>query len=494
MSLIPLNGIYTREHAISLDSGNALADLRAEFIIPTKGDLKARTLKVQRENEALSKPCIYLCGNSLGLQPKRTSERVGAHLATWAKKGVLGHFAEHEDSNLAGFLHADDQAAKMMAPLVGALPDEVAIMETLTANLHLMMASFYRPTKERYKIILEGKAFPSDHYAVESQIIHNGFSPREAMICIEPEDTSAATLTTSHILAVIDQHASSTALILLPGVQYYTGQLLDIQAITAHARSHDITIGWDLAHAVGNVELFLHDWEVDFAAWCNYKYINSGPGAVAGLFVHERHGSVDLNSLENGEVAYRPRLSGWWGGDKSIRFEMGERFVPIAGAQGFQVGNPSTLAVTALVASLEIFQMTSMSALRERSTALTGYLEQLLLESPFAKYGKRESLPYQIITPSDPAQRGAQLSIRLNPGLLDKVLVELENASVVVDERKPDVVRVAAAPLYNTFQDVWDFVSIFTAACKHAVEGQGVGCQDEIGAKGKEDKGWAAIK
>ena len=494
MNTPDIRDIHTREYAIHLDTGDPLAHLRAEFIIPTKGDLKAKTLAADSNDQPSNEPCIYLCGNSLGLQPKRTSERLGAHLAAWAKKGVFGHFTKHEDSNLVGFLHADDQAAKMMAPLLGALLDEVAIMETLTANLHLLMASFYRPTEEKYKIILEGKAFPSDHYAVESQIIHHGYDPKGAMICIEPEDEFAVTLTTSHIIDVIDQHASSTALILLPGVQYYTGQLLDIKAITAHAHSHNITVGWDLAHAVGNVELFLHDWKVDFAAWCNYKYVNSGPGAVAGLFVHEKHGTVDLGSPEGEKKAYRPRLSGWWGGNKAIRFDMGNRFVPIAGAQGFQVGNPSTLAVTALVASLEVFQMTSMSAIRGKSVALTRYLEQLLHESPFVNYGEEDSLPYRIITPSDPAQRGAQLSVRLNPGLLDKVLAELEQASVVIDERKPDVIRVAPAPLYNTYQDVWDFVRIFTMACKKALGGQASVGKDPLGAREKENKVWASTK
>ena len=463
--------MFSREYAERLDSEDQLKYLRSEFIIPTRGDLKAKTLAESPPDDISSEPCIYLCGNSLGLQPKRTSERVAAHLTAWAKKGVLGHFTEHEDSALSGFLNADHQAARMMAPLIGALQEEVAIMETLTANLHFLMASFYRPTKEKYKIILEGKAFPSDHYAVESQIIHHGFNPTEAMVCIEPEDGSTATLTTAYIRSIIDLHASSTALILLPGIQYYTGQFLDIEAITAHAHSQNITIGWDLAHAVGNVELFLHDWHVDFAAWCNYKYVNSGPGSIAGLFVHERHGFLEAEALGNGKEAYRPRLSGWWGGNKATRFEMGRHFVPIPGAQGFQVGNPSTLAVTALVASLEVFQMTSMTWLCKKSKALTRYLEQLLLDSPISRSSGGHTLPYRIITPLDPAQRGAQLSLRLDPGLLDKVLTQLKDADVVVDERKPDVVRVAPAPLYNTFKDVWDFVNIFCAACRTAQEG-----------------------
>lgn len=212
-----------------------------------------------------------------------------------------------------------------MAPLVGALPAEVVVMQTLTANLHLMMASFYRPTKEKHKILLEGKAFPSDHYAVESQIRHHGYDPKTAMVLIEPDQPGIPLISTSHILSMIEKHSSSTALILLPGVQYYTGQYFDIERITAHAHSFGILIGWDLAHAVGNVDLQLSKWNVDFAAWCNYKYVNSGPGAIGGVFVNSRHGEVDASAMKHGEEGYRPRLTGWWGGDKAVRFEMGNR-------------------------------------------------------------------------------------------------------------------------------------------------------------------------
>ena len=362
----------------------------------------------------------------------------------------------------------DDQAAKLMAPVVGALPDEVAVMETLTANLHLMMASFYRPTEEKNKIILEGKAFPSDHYAVESQIIHHGFNPEQSMILIEPESPDIPTLTTTQILSVIDQHAPSTALILLPGVQFYTGQYFDIKTITTHAHSHGIIIGWDLAHAVGNIPLYLHDWDVDFAAWCNYKYMNSGPGAIAALFVNERHGKVDKPAIKEGKIGFRPRLCGWWGGDKAIRFEMANRFVPIPGAQGFQVGNASSLGLSAVIASLEVFGLTSLPELRKKSVALTQLLQDLLLHSldkPF-----QEGAPYRIITPLNPDERGVQLSVQLQPGLLLRVMESLEAAGIVLDERKPDVIRVAPTPLYNTFQDVWNFVKYFKIACARAQE------------------------
>lgn len=319
--------IQSREHALLLDTGDPLKDLRLEFIIPTKQDLKAPSLHVDSSTSSAeeNEPCIYFCGNSLGLQPRRTAGLISQHLLAWAKKGVLGHFTEHEDSRLPGFLHIDEAAAKLIAPIVGASVDEVAIMETLTANLHFLMASFYRPNKDRFKIILEGKAFPSDHYAVESQIIHHGFDPSVAMVMIEPENDEMANISTAHIISAIDKHATSTALILLPGVQYYTGQYMDMRTITAYAHSRGILIGWDLAHAVGNVELFLHDWQIDFAAWCNYKYLNSGPGAIAGLFVHSTHGKTDGVNTNTGQASFRPRLSGWWGGNKAIRFEMGNR-------------------------------------------------------------------------------------------------------------------------------------------------------------------------
>ena len=299
-----------------LDAQDPLRRFRSEFIIPTLADLKRPTLS-KPADEAPSPECIYLCGNSLGLQPRRAARYIDVFLKQWSMKAVTGHFVDHSDSPLAPFLHIDDAAAKLMAPIVGALESEVAVMGTLTANLHFMMASFYLPTKEKWKIILEGKAFPSDHYAIESQLAHHGFNSKEGMIMIEPEGPEAI-LTTEQILRTIDQHASDTALVLLPGIQFYTGQYFDIPTITKHAHSKSILIGWDCAHAAGNVDLKLHDWNVDFASWCNYKYINSGPGAMAGIFVHERHGKVDMKA----KVPFRSRLSGWWGGDKTTRFQM----------------------------------------------------------------------------------------------------------------------------------------------------------------------------
>jgi kynureninase len=294
------------------------------------------------------------------------------------------------------------------------------------------------------------------------------------MVLIEPIG-KASIITTEQIISTIDEHASSTALILLPGIQYYSGQLLDIKKITAHAHSKGLLIGWDLAHAAGNVVLHLHDWDVDFAAWCTYKYLNSGPGAIGGLFVHEKHGKVEPATSGSGKSSYRPRLSGWWGGDKSIRFEMGAgkliemcniianpiEFRPRPGAAGFQLGNPPALSIAGVLASLEIFNETSMQDIRKKSVEITKYLEDLLLQP--GENGQH--IPYEIITPSDPDWRGAQLSVKLEPGMLDSVLEGLEDAGVVIDERKPDVIRVAPVPLYNSYTDVWEFSRIFRQLC-----------------------------
>ncbi len=291
------------------------------------------------------------------------------------------------------------------------------------------------------------------------------------MITIEPPSPGNVLLTTSHILSVIDDHASTTALLLLPGIQFYTGQLFDIPTITAHAHSHGIFVIWDLAHAVGNVELKLHEWECDAAAWCTYKYLNAGPGAIGGLFVHERNGKVTRADFQvTGEAAsFTNRLSGWWGSDKQSRFAMTNRFTPIPGAAGFQLSNPSVLDITSLCASLEVFGMTDMASLRAKSLELTRHLELLLqnLQVQIAMF--------EIITPRDPAQRGAQLSLKLQEGLLDSVMGELERRAVVVDERRPDVIRVAPAPLYNTFTDVHDFVEIFKAALETALKAKDEG-------------------
>ncbi|KAF7716193.1 Kynureninase 1 [Penicillium ucsense] len=453
----------SREYAEALDKEDSLRGFRSEFIIPSKTDLKRKVLiDAQSLKDDADERCIYLCGNSLGVQPRSTRQYIERYLQTWATKGVFGHFVPHSDQLLPPFVEVDTAAAKLMAPIVGASESEVAVMGTLTANLHLLMASFYQPTTEKYKIILEGKAFPSDHYAIESQILHHKLDPKQAMVLIEPEKLDRPVLTTDQIIKVIDENASSTALILLSAVQFYTGQYFDIQRITAHAHSKSILIGWDCAHAAGNVDLRLHEWDVDFAAWCTYKYLNSGPGGMAAVFVHERHGQVD------DQQNFRPRLAGWWGNDLKTRFQMKNEFVPQPGAAGFQLSNPSVLDINAVVASLEIFKRAGMKSIREKSLHLTGYLEHLLLTYPLDS--SPESKPFIMITPSNPAERGAQLSLRLRPGLLEKVLPYLEEHGVVIDERKPDVIRVAPAPLYNTYTDVWEFCQVFFAACREAVQ------------------------
>lgn len=306
------------------------------------------------------------------------------------------------------------------------------------------------------------------------------------MVLIEPKDPDTPIITTEQIMQIIDEHASSAALVLLPSIQFYTGQYFEMKKITAHAHSRGLLIGWDCAHSVGNVDMKLHDWDVDFAAWCNYKYVNGGPGVIAGLFVHEKHGRVELEKANDDEGSFRPRLAGWWGGDKQTRFLMENstsisssltastianytaEFVPQPGAAGYQVSNPSVLDLNAVVAGLEIFNRTSMAELRKKSLHLTGYLEHLLLKYPLD--ASPEDKPFTIITPSNPEERGAQLSLRLQEGLLDRVLEILEEHGVVVDERKPDVIRVAPAPLYNTYSEVWEFCEIFLQACREAVK------------------------
>ncbi|KAF1932684.1 kynureninase [Didymella exigua CBS 183.55] len=520
------------------DEKDELSALRKEFVIPTKGDLRNKKYGFQQQADATrngdddnddddddnddnddndndNEEAIYFCGNSLGLQPRRTRDYVNRCLETWASKGVFGHFTDYEDG-LPPWLHLDDATKAQSASIVGALPSEVAVMQTLTANLHLLMSSFYRPTADRWKIIIEGKAFPSDHYAALSQIAHHNLPP-SSLVTISPPSDASPYLSTEHILSVISQHAATTALVLLPGIQFYSGQFLDMELITRHCHSNGIPIGWDLAHAVGNVELKLHEWNVDFAAWCNYKYMNGGPGVIGGLFVHEMHGRVDpaptapsgtsTSSTAAGtstaastapastpasttpasttpastaapnpappsatQLTYRPRLSGWWGSDKTSRFAMDNSFVPIPGASGFQLSNPSALDMASVLASLAVFSQTSMSALRARSERLTGYLEARLLRYPAPSSGATQPKPpYSIITPSRPCERGAQLSVRLAPGLLDGVQAALSARGVVVDERKPDVLRVAPAPLYNSFMDVHRFVAVFHDACRRAL-------------------------
>ncbi|KAK8070052.1 kynureninase [Apiospora phragmitis] len=390
------------EYAEALSSQDPLKHLKDEFILPTKGSLRKKGLTGSLPAHATGngvnsahiningtstppsndddddKKSIYFVGNSLGAQPKAVRRYLDAQLETWASIGVNGHFTTLEDSPLVAWQDMAAECARKSVDLVGAASaDEVVLMNTVTANLHLMMASFYKPTEKRHKIILEWKPFPSDFYAIESQIQWHGLDPSQSMVQIEPDQDFI--ISTERILAVIDEHADETALLLLPGVQYYSGQLFDIARITRHAQDRGIPyVGWDLAHAAGNVELRLHDWNVDFAVWCTYKYLNAGPGAIAGAFVHARHGAVEPDEGVLHGFRHRHRLAGWYGEDKRVRFDMANRFQPTPGAAGFQVSNPSAADLAGLAAALSVFGRTRMQELRAKSLALTAYAEHLL--------------------------------------------------------------------------------------------------------------------
>ncbi|KAL1652020.1 Kynureninase (L-kynurenine hydrolase) [Diplodia intermedia] len=444
----------SESYAQQLDSQDHLRSFRDKFIIPSKANLRSKSLA----KPGLSpEDGIYFCGNSLGLQPKAVSKYIEAQLDTWSGIGVYGHFTQLEESPLKPWQLMAETAAEQSARIVGAKPEEVAIMNTLTVNLHMLMASFYKPAGQRTKILLEWKAFPSDHYAIESQLQTRGMDPKEHMILLEPDNDHI--ISTDKILRAIDEHADEIALILLPGIQYYSGQYFDMPTITAHAKSKGLTIGWDLAHAAGNVPVQLHDWDVDFAAWCTYKYQNAGPGSIAGCFVHEKHGKVEFGS--DGQPIFRPRLTGWYGGDRAVRFKMDNKFRPIPGAGGFQCSNPSAIDLTSLCAALSVWDETSIHEVRAKSLQLTAYAEHLLMKGLPADENAR---PYRIITPLDPRQRGAQLSVLLAPGLLKTVAKALQEAGIVADSREPDVVRVAPVPLYNTYSDVYAFVATLRGA------------------------------
>jgi len=402
------------EFAREMDGKDALACYRDQFHIPTKN----------------GKECIYLCGNSLGLQPKTTETAIGQELEDWKNIGVEGH---HHAKN--PWIPYHEFLTKQYANLVGAKPSEVVAMNSLTVNLHLMMVSFYRPTKTRHKIVIEANAFPSDRYAVASQIRYHGFDPKTSLIEWNPSED---------IEQLIKREGGNIALMLIGGVNYYTGQLFDMAAITKAGQAVGAIVGFDLAHAAGNVPMKLHDWGVDFAAWCSYKYLNSGPGSVAGCFVHERHAKTDL-----------PRFSGWWGHDKKTRFKMGPEFAVMEGAEGWQVSNPPILSLAAVKAALDIFDEVGMDVLRKKSLELTGYLEFLLDEL--------KSDTFTILTPRDPNQRGCQLSIVVKKDGR-KVFEMLAANGIVCDWREPDCIRVAPVPLYNSFTDVYRFVELFTKA------------------------------
>lgn len=422
--------IYSIDYARQLDQQDPLNRMREQFHIPKQDN---------GDDE------IYLCGNSLGLQPKRTQEYLNYELSQWQKLGVKGHF-----SGDFPWMPYHEFLTEESAKLVGAKNSEVVCMNSLTANLHFMMVSFYRPNKTRNKILIEDHAFPSDHYAVESQVRFHGFDPDQTMLLAKPRE-GEETLRTEDLLNLIELHGEEIALIMLPGVQYYTGQVLDMKAITKAGHAKGCMVGFDLAHAAGNIPMQLHDWDVDFAAWCSYKYLNSGPGSVAGCFVHEKHHT----NLE------LPRFAGWWGHDKDSRFKMENHFIPMQSAEAWQLSNPPILSLAAIRASLDtIKDAGGIQALRDKSLKLTRYLRDLLEQELVDEIN--------ILTPADEQASGCQLSLTVNLHGLDgkTVFDRIEAAGVTCDFRHPNVIRVAPVPLYNSFEDAYRFVTILKDSLK----------------------------
>ncbi len=407
--------------AEKLDAEDPLRGFRERFHIP----------------QSDGRDVIYFCGNSLGLQPKTAQEALEKEIQQWQKRAVEGHFDEENP-----WLYYHKQFKAPVARLVGALPEEVAVMNSLTVNLHLMMVSFYRPTKERFKIITEKGAFPSDQYVLETQVKFHGFHPEDAIIELQPRP-GECTLRTEDILQTIQLHSSELAMVMMGGINYYTGQAFDMQAITKAAHLAGAYAGFDLAHAAGNIQLFLHDWEVDFAVWCSYKYLNSSPGGVAGAFVHQSHAqNYDL-----------PRFAGWWGHNEEERFLMKKGFKPMYGADGWQLANAPILLMAVHKASLTIFDEAGMERITEKSKKLTGFLEFLLQDEPLLQDH------IQIITPANPAERGCQLSLLVKSqgkNLFEKI----SRAGVIADWREPNAIRLAPVPLYNTFKEVYTVVQL----------------------------------
>ncbi len=415
----------TDSFAERMDSDDSLRRFRQNFLFP------------QRDGRDL----LYFTGNSLGLQPNTAATYVTEVLDDWKTLGVEGHISGNHP-----WLPYHEFVADNLAEIVGASPLEVVAMNSLTVNLHLMMVSFYRPTRERFKVIVESGAFPSDRYAVESQIRFHGYEPERALIEIKPREGEDC-LRTEDIEREIGITGNQLALVMLGGVNYRTGQLFEMQRIAVAAQKAGAFVGFDLAHAAGNVPLKLHDWNADFAVWCSYKYLNSGPGAIAGAFIHERH--ADDDSI--------PRFAGWWGHEKETRFLMGPEFKPLRGAEGWQLSNPPIFQLAALRASLELFAEAGMEDLRKKSVQLTGYLEFLVNAIGDDRI--------ELVTPSSTDERGCQLSIRVRHA--DKSLYNnLLKRGISVDWREPDIVRCAPVPLYNSFSDVLSF----TKALKECID------------------------
>ena len=411
--------------ARQLDDEDSLRQFREKFHLPVGAD---------------ARPLIYLAGNSLGLMPKTARRVITQELDDWATLGVDAHLEA-----TTPWYSYHETLREPAARLAGARPNEVVCMNSLTVNLHLMMATFYRPTKSRFKVLMEEPAFPSDTYAIKTQIGHHGLDPKEALLLARPRD-GELTVRQEEIEAALEKHGEEIAVVILAGVNFFTGQLFDMAKITAAAQQRGCTVGIDLAHAVGNVPLALHDWNVDFAVWCSYKYLNAGPGAVAGAFVHERHAT-------NREL---PRLAGWFGNDPSTRFRLHlePEFIPVASADGWQISNPPIFSMAPLRASLAIFdEAGGMEPLRAKSIQLTGYLRFLLERAP--------SKLFTIITPPQPDEHGCQLSILVHEHPKE-LFGKLEAAGVKCDFREPNVIRAAPTPLYNTFQEVWQFARILS--------------------------------
>ena len=413
----------TIEFAKESDNYDSLKHFREKFFIPQHN----------------GKDCIYFTGNSLGLQTKTTAKYVQQELDDWAKLGVEGHFQANKP-----WMPYHEIFPKQLTKIVGCKDHEVIVMNSLTVNLHLLMVTFYRPTKQRYKIICEAKAFPSDQYAFETQAVFHGFDPADAVIEVSPRE-GEHTLRTEDILSTIAQHGDSIAVVLFGGVNYYTGQLFDMKNITKAAHAVGAYAGFDLAHAAGNVELHLHDWNVDFACWCSYKYLNSGPGGVAGAYIHEKQAAKkDL-----------PRFAGWWGHNKERRFKMEKEFNPIPTAEGWQLSNAPVLSMAVHKASLDIFDEAGIDQLHQKRKLLSGYLHFVLHDINDRKPEK----VLEIITPANEKERGCQVSIlMLKDGKM--IFDELTKQGVIADWREPNVIRVAPVPLYNSFEDVYRFAEI----------------------------------
>jgi kynureninase len=420
--------LLNKEYALALDASDELRSFRDQFIFP--------------KHEG--RDVVYLTGNSLGLQPKTVASYIQQELDDWGRLGVEGHFhAKHP------WMPYHEIFTKQLANLVGAKETEVVAMNQLTVNIHLLMASFYRPNQQRYKIICEAKAFPSDQYALESQAIHHGLNPDDAIIEVQPR-AGEHLIREEDIIKTIEQHAEHLALVFIGGVNYYTGQLFDMNSITAAAHKAGAYAGFDLAHAAGNVRLSLHDWKVDFACWCSYKYLNSGPGGVSGVYIHERHATNTS----------MPRLAGWWGHDKQSRFLMEKGFHPIPTAEGWQLSNAPVLSMAAHKASLDIFEQAGWERLHAKREKLSAYMHELLAE--LNALSKEKII--EVITPSDPNQRGCQVSmLMLKDG--KKIFQQLTSNGVIADWREPNVIRIAPVPLYNSFEDVYRFVMLLKACC-----------------------------